>query len=160
MQLLLLLSLLSLSLSLRKVIITGGTGVLGNALVKVLLSSSTSSSSSVPTSVYVGYRDIIKVKKLYENEPIFLKYFKSNSKTNSNSNNIRIFPTYINLDDDIDISFLGNDNDNSNNNDDDNEVILINNAAVYMNGNDHDVMIKSLKYNCIEPGITISLLSS
>ena len=135
-------SLFQLSLS-RKVIITGGTGVLGNAIVKVL-----STSSSIPTSIYVGYRDIKKLEKLYENESILLKYFNSNS--NSDSNSIKIFPTYINLDDeDIDVSFL---DDNKN---DSNEIILINNAAVFMNGNDHNVMIKSLKYNCIKPGILI-----
>jgi len=157
MQLLLLIllsSLLSLSLSVRKIIITGSTGVLGNALVKVL----TSTSSLVPTSIYVGYRDIKKFETIYQNEQFFLKYLHSNSNSNSNSNensnNVIVFPIYINLDDDlyIDISFL---DDNNNNNDDD--VILINNAAVYMNGNDHDVMIKSLKYNCIEPGILITI---
>jgi len=148
--LILLLSLLSLSLSVRKIIITGSTGVLGNALVKVL----TSTSSLVPTSIYVGYRDIKKFETIYQNEQFFLKYLHSNSNSNENSNNVIVFPIYINLDDDnIDISFL--DDNNNDNNDDD--VILINNAAVYMNGNDHDVMIKSLKYNCIEPGILITI---
>ena len=109
----------------RRVLITGGTGVLGHSLVKTLASSPSSS----PLSIYVGYRDIKKLQTLYKNDnPI---------QHNSNDNNvIALYPTYINLDDDnIDLSFLHN------NHDDDNELILINNAAVFIDGNDYGNVI-------------------
>ena len=102
----------------RGVVITGCTGVLGNALVKSL--TLTSSPSSEMT-IYIGYRDIHKLQELHSNDPILSQY------KNSNNNAITLCPTNINLDDDnIDLSLL-NDND---------ELILINNAAVFMNGND------------------------
>ena len=111
----------------RRVLITGGTGVLGHSLVKTLASSTSS-----PLSIYVGYRDIKKLQTLYKNDnPI---------QHNSNDNNvIALYPTYINLDDDnIDLSFLHNNDDD---NDDDNELILINNAAVFIDGNDYGNVI-------------------
>ena len=115
----------------RRILITGGTGVLGHSLVKTL-ASSTSLSISSPLSIYVGYRDIKKLQTLYKNDnPI---------QYNSNHNNvIALYPTYINLDDDnIDLSFLHNNDDDDDN---DSELILINNAAVFIDGNDHGNVI-------------------
>ena len=143
MMLLLLLLLIDVSSLKRQVLITGGTGVLGNALVKSLtlsspstststsafsqslsppssLLSSPSSSTSSHMTIYVGYRNIHKLQELHNNDPILL---------HKNNDAITICPTNINLDDDdIDLSFLNNDSD---------ELILINNAAVFINGNDY-----------------------
>jgi len=95
----------------------------------ILVSSSSPSSS--PLSIYVGYRDIDKLQTLYKNDNPIQHY--SNDK-----NPIALYPTYINLDDDnIDLSFLHNDDDD----DDDSELILINNAAVFIDGNDYGNII-------------------